>query len=362
MSLLHLISFLATLLALAFILICLASGLLYVAEIIEEHSQAAKRIGQQIAHGVILLHIGIYLSDGLPLHLTILGIFSHMIYLTNFSKSWPMISLNSISFLSSCFLVILDHFAWFFYFTDRNSSHHPYHSNQAYRAYGVQPLTFLDVTTFFAICVWMVPFYLFLSLSANDNVLPSRNDLDQPMISAQPPTPILTNQELIYDPVQFNSLPTPLTLPSLKSNSLLKGILQSCLPNLKRTSSLQVGRTSSNPNQGLIASPSLTSSPSTPWLNSQFFPPLPAKTPPPSPPPSLPLSLDMLGSAKRSTSCQVLRERTCATPTTTSMNTNLLVSFSPPSNSSTTTRSTSPTSSPVSRFHRSQQTHSSPTS
>ncbi|KAH9815108.1 transmembrane adaptor Erv26 [Melampsora americana] len=163
MSLLHLISFLATLLGLAFILICLASGLLYVAEIIEEHSQAAKRIGQQIAHGVILLHIGIYFSDGLPFHLTILGIFSHLIYLTNFSKSWPMISLNSISFLSSCSLVILDHFAWFFYFTDRNSSHHPYHSN----LYKSSPAAF-------AICVWMVPFYLFLSLSANDNVLPSR--------------------------------------------------------------------------------------------------------------------------------------------------------------------------------------------
>ncbi|EGF98897.1 uncharacterized protein MELLADRAFT_40593 [Melampsora larici-populina 98AG31] len=174
MSLLHLISFLATVLALAFILICLASGLLYVAEIIEEHSQAAKRIGQQITHGVILLHIGIYFSDGLPFHLTILGIFSHLIYLTNFSKSWPMISLNSISFLSSCCLVILDHFAWFFYFTDRTSSHHPYHS-KVYRHLDSTALTFLDVTTFFAICVWMVPFYLFLSLSANDNVLPSRN-------------------------------------------------------------------------------------------------------------------------------------------------------------------------------------------
>lgn len=31
----------------------------------------------------------------------------------------------------------------------------------------------MDIATYFGICVWLVPFYLFLSLSANDNVLPS---------------------------------------------------------------------------------------------------------------------------------------------------------------------------------------------
>ncbi len=33
--------------------------------------------------------------------------------------------------------------------------------------------SFGDISTFFAICVWCVPLFLFLSLSANDNVLPS---------------------------------------------------------------------------------------------------------------------------------------------------------------------------------------------
>lgn len=31
----------------------------------------------------------------------------------------------------------------------------------------------MDVAAFFAICVWFVPLFLFLSLSANDNALPS---------------------------------------------------------------------------------------------------------------------------------------------------------------------------------------------
>jgi hypothetical protein len=40
-----------------------------------------------------------------------------------------------------------------------------------------EDVSFGDVATFFGICVWLLPFYLFLSLSANDNVLPSRSKL-----------------------------------------------------------------------------------------------------------------------------------------------------------------------------------------
>lgn len=32
---------------------------------------------------------------------------------------------------------------------------------------------FMDVAAFFGICVWAAPLFLFLSLSANDNALPS---------------------------------------------------------------------------------------------------------------------------------------------------------------------------------------------
>jgi len=50
-------------------------------------------------------------------------------------------------------LVIVDHFVWFNYFT---------------RNY----FPFDEIVCFFAICVWAVPFELFISLSANDNTLP----------------------------------------------------------------------------------------------------------------------------------------------------------------------------------------------
>jgi hypothetical protein len=37
---------------------------------------------------------------------------------------------------------------------------------------------FLQVSTFFALCVWLVPLFLFLGLSANDNALPVQVDTD----------------------------------------------------------------------------------------------------------------------------------------------------------------------------------------
>lgn len=151
---------------------------------------------------VILLHVLFCVFDGLPVHLTIFGILCHLVYLQNFSKTWPFISLTSIKFVASCLLVILDHFAWFFYFAERAK-----HANSALGRHarssggggayrpgsaswdarynpspyaGLRDLSFMDVATFFGVCVWLVPFFLFLSLSANDNVLPSLGESDSP--------------------------------------------------------------------------------------------------------------------------------------------------------------------------------------
>lgn len=57
------------------------------------------------------------------------------------------------SFFYSIVLVFADHFLWFQYFT----AHYK---------------PFMDIAAFFGICVWLVPFAYFISLSANDNALP----------------------------------------------------------------------------------------------------------------------------------------------------------------------------------------------
>ncbi|EIW82074.1 hypothetical protein CONPUDRAFT_54408 [Coniophora puteana RWD-64-598 SS2] len=153
----------------------LASGLLYVSELIEEHSRTAKVIGQRGIYAIICLHILLWMSDSLPLPQIAFSVFCHAVYLQNFSTSWPLISLSSLSFIASCLLAIADHFIWFFYFSrvsreTRQSV--PRFRNPIPQTQKVAP-TFSEIATFFGICIWLVPLFLFLSLSANDNALPT---------------------------------------------------------------------------------------------------------------------------------------------------------------------------------------------
>lgn len=124
------------------------------------------------------MHLLLWLFDSLPLSRIAFSIICHLVYLTNFTPHWPMISLSSYSFISSCILVLADHFIWFTYFSQRT-----HNARQSVRKFGsadwrplagseARMLTFMDIATFFGVCVWLVPLFLFLSLSANDNALP----------------------------------------------------------------------------------------------------------------------------------------------------------------------------------------------
>jgi hypothetical protein len=62
---------------------------------------------------------------------------------------------------------------WFFHFARRTHEAR----QAAHKAYRGGPVlrspTFGDMATFFGLCVWLTPLFLFLSLSANDNTLPT---------------------------------------------------------------------------------------------------------------------------------------------------------------------------------------------
>lgn len=127
---------------------------------------------------IIILHILLWLIDALPLPRIAFSIACHFVYLTNFTPQWPLISLSSNSFIGSCILVVIDHLIWFTYFSQRT-----HRARQSIRNFGsadwrpptaseAHMLTFMDIATFFGVCVWLIPLFLFLSLSANDNALP----------------------------------------------------------------------------------------------------------------------------------------------------------------------------------------------
>lgn len=105
-------------------------------------------------------------------------------YLQHFSSSWPYISLTGATFLLSCALVVADHFMWFFHFAAvAQEAKRSRAARYRYHAHPVKEApTFMEVASFFAICVWFVPLFLFLSLSANDNVIPSHFGKPSPFL------------------------------------------------------------------------------------------------------------------------------------------------------------------------------------
>ncbi|KAH0544788.1 hypothetical protein GP486_008493, partial [Trichoglossum hirsutum] len=75
-------------------------------------------------------------------------------------------------------LVLLNHFLWFRRFSQapisRTSARHspPGSDYDSVSPFGSLP-SFTEVASFFGLCVWLVPFAFFVSLSAGDYVLPS---------------------------------------------------------------------------------------------------------------------------------------------------------------------------------------------
>ena len=66
-------------------------------------------------------------------------------------------------------LVLLNHYLWFRHFSAPPSRYAP---RTSYYNEPILP-SFTEVASYFGLCVWLVPFALFVSLSAGENVLPS---------------------------------------------------------------------------------------------------------------------------------------------------------------------------------------------
>jgi hypothetical protein len=66
-------------------------------------------------------------------------------------------------------LVLINHYVWFRHFS--NLQTRAYQRSSYYERPDVP--TFTMIASYFGLCVWLVPFALFVSLSAGDNVLPT---------------------------------------------------------------------------------------------------------------------------------------------------------------------------------------------
>ncbi|CAK7237872.1 erv26 super protein [Sporothrix bragantina] len=170
MWILPLVGYLGAVVGFGFLTLAIASGLYYLSELVEEHTVLAKRFLSRLIQGIIGLQIVLLLIDRFPLWPTLLGVFAHVVYLGNMRR-FPYVQLSDPLFLLSCGLVLLDHYVWFRHFS--TSQQRAYQNMSSYYDTPSNVPTFTQIASYFGICVWLVPFALFVSLSASDNVLPT---------------------------------------------------------------------------------------------------------------------------------------------------------------------------------------------
>lgn len=132
----------------------------------------AKKLLTYQIYIVLALQTLLFALDSFPAFPSLLSIASHVVYLQNLRR-FPTVRLSDPVFLLSCALVLANHWLWFRHFSDP-----PRRETERYNAYAYGARTdaypsFTEIASFFGLCVWLVPFSLFVSLSASENVLPT---------------------------------------------------------------------------------------------------------------------------------------------------------------------------------------------
>ncbi|XP_037887751.1 protein TEX261 [Glossina fuscipes] len=166
MVFMYILSWLALILQVVFVTISIVAGLYYIAELVEEYTTAARKVILFMISFTMFVYTMFIFCDDLPWRMVIMGFVTQAFHLA-IMGNFPFIKFLSIPFIGSVVCLILNHFLAFQYFT---SFYYP----------------FTQVLAYFTLCLWMVPFALFVSLSANDNVLPTTiNDrhVDQDVVS-----------------------------------------------------------------------------------------------------------------------------------------------------------------------------------
>lgn len=155
------------------LVLAIALGLYYLSELVEEHTEPTKRLLTRVIHGIMILFVLLWLFNSFPFLLLVFLIFSNYVYLQNLSK-FPYVQLTSPIFLFSCFLVVSNHFLWLSHFLNPYVPLYQERLQNGNKA--PTPPLFTEVVSFFGLCVWFIPFALFVSLSSHDHLIPHHED------------------------------------------------------------------------------------------------------------------------------------------------------------------------------------------
>ncbi|CAH2234254.1 jg14210 [Pararge aegeria aegeria] len=102
------------------------------------------------------VHVGLLLLEDLPLHLHALGFLQQGLHLL-LLRQFPVVRASSMLFCAAVGNLALHHYC-------------------AFRYFGQMYYNISEVIAYFILGLWIVPFALFVSLSANDYVLPTTGE------------------------------------------------------------------------------------------------------------------------------------------------------------------------------------------
>lgn len=167
MTFLSLLSYFSLLVQICFVTVSIAAGLYYLAELVEEYTVTAKKVITWLVVGSVVLYVVFIFTERFSWTMVLCGLGAQALHAA-ILKNFPYVKFMSPSFLGAVVLLLLNHYLAFIYFQQQ---FHP----------------FSEVMAYFTLALWLVPFALFVSLSANDNVLPTSNER----------TPLLSDNDIV---------------------------------------------------------------------------------------------------------------------------------------------------------------------
>ncbi|SPP73562.1 protein TEX261 [Drosophila guanche] len=156
MGFLYILGWISLGIQITFLTLSIVAGLYYLAELAEEYTTQARRCILFMISFTIFVYIMLMVFEDLPWSMLLCGFVAQGFHLS-IMGGFPFIRLLSVPFLGSLVMLVVNHLLAFQYFT-------------------TVYVPFTQVLAYFTICMWIVPFALFVSLSANDSVLPTVNE------------------------------------------------------------------------------------------------------------------------------------------------------------------------------------------
>ncbi|CAG0915748.1 unnamed protein product [Notodromas monacha] len=153
---LYLLTWLSFAVQLCVVTLALAAGLYYLAELVEEFSVATGKTIRFLIWMTIVSYVMLFVFEDFPGSMVAAGFAAQVCHLL-IMRTFPLVNVTSLPFIGALVLLGWNHYVAFSYFSSKY-------------------FALSEILTYFTLFMWLVPFALLVSLSANDNVLPSYAD------------------------------------------------------------------------------------------------------------------------------------------------------------------------------------------